>query len=317
MRIVLFVLALALLLTGCDMTTTGTGGGGGSEYIELLSQTLVSGTPVRAAITGSALLVLGDPNHFVSLDITDPYYPWVEDDTFCQGVALDAFGDYACVVDVDGLGVWGIDELWNLHELSHGYLSSGADVDVEGTYAYVANRDTGLQVFDISDPYTTPYEVGYYWTLQDAFRIEVEGSYGYMLHPYGMWMLDVTPASDITLMREMTLFNPTDIAIRGSYAYITHEGGLSVVNVGAPYDLAQVGSHTSYTSYNAIAITGNFALVCAGNDGLKLFDISSPAAPVLLDTYYTLGYAWDVVTDGYYVYVCSDTYIETLRLSAW
>ncbi|MEO0112951.1 MAG: hypothetical protein ABIK80_03215, partial [candidate division WOR-3 bacterium] len=48
-----------------------------------------------------------------------------------------------------------------------------------GSYAYVADEDSGLRIIDISDP-QNPQEVGYYDTPGEARGVYVSGSYVYI-----------------------------------------------------------------------------------------------------------------------------------------
>jgi len=49
----------------------------------------------------------------------------------------------------------------------------------KGSYAYVADGDSGLQVIDISNP-SSPNRVGYYDTPGSAYDVAVKGSYAYV-----------------------------------------------------------------------------------------------------------------------------------------
>ncbi|MCD4829936.1 MAG: hypothetical protein K8R90_10955 [Candidatus Cloacimonetes bacterium] len=315
-NLMILMIFTTLLLAGCNFDTTSSGGGN-SAFLVGVSSLSLNGAPTRITRTGATLFVLSEPYDLVAIDVQDPYFPWAESSTFSEGIALDTNYNITCVIDANGLGLWQIDNDWDMEETAFVSISSATDVDIVGNYAYVSNANLGLQVFDITDPWFPPFEVGDNWGQLDCFRLEVAGSCVYMLHPYGMKILSSTPVTGPIEMGAFTITAPLDVAVRGQYAYIAHEYGLTVVDISDPYHPNSAASYASFDSYNAIAIAGNYAFVCAGSDGIKLFDISDPLSPVLLDTYSTPGAAWDVVTDGVYAYVCCDGSVETLRLDVW
>ncbi|MBK8129377.1 MAG: hypothetical protein IPK53_10815 [bacterium] len=53
------------------------------------------------------------------------------------------------------------------------------DAAVTGNYAYIADRDTGLRVVNVSDP-AAPVEVGLYDMLGYAQNVGIAGSYAYV-----------------------------------------------------------------------------------------------------------------------------------------
>ncbi len=54
-------------------------------------------------------------------------------------------------------------------------------------------------------------------------------------------------------------------------------------------------------------VSGNYAYVANGNDGLVAIDISDPVHPSLVDSYNTPAYAYDVTVEGNYAYVADNS----------
>lgn len=133
--------------------------------------------------------------------------------------------------------------------------SSIYDIDLKGNYAYVAQSELGMFIFDISQP-TVPVLVGKIFTKDDKI---------------------------------------TGIAISGDYAYLLAENiGIIVVNISDPanpvlehkMDLPQVylGSFFIYE---------NYIFVAANNNGILVIDINNPISPTLVYQYkYEEEYLW-------------------------
>lgn len=116
------------------------------------------------------------------------------------------------------------------------------NVDVRGTFAYVAAATAGLHVVDVSDP-AMPQIVGTLNTPGTAVGVQVVGTMAYLADgPAGLHIIDIT--------------TPT-----------------------APRMLATVDTPGHA---NAVAVQGNRALVADGFEGLQVIDISDPSTPILL-----------------------------------
>ncbi|MTJ18715.1 DUF4347 domain-containing protein, partial [Dolichospermum sp. UHCC 0299] len=72
-------------------------------------------------------------------------------------------------------------------------------VQVVGNYAYVADRDSGLQIIDISNP-TTPTLKGNYNTSGAAEDVQVVGNYAYVAdYESGLQIIDISNPTTPTL----------------------------------------------------------------------------------------------------------------------
>ena len=77
---------------------------------------------------------------------------------------------------------------------------------------------------------------------------------------------------------------PVNTAVEGHYLYIAdYHGGLRVADISRPTTPIPVATESSATSARDVAIVGDYAYVTHWKS-LSVFDISDPAAPVLLDT---------------------------------
>ena len=93
----------------------------------------------------------------------------------------------------------------------------------------------------------------------------------------------------------------------GNYAYFTSSNGLYVVNISNPNNPQNQGvvSGTSNLNLENLDLHNDVLAVCAHDDGVLLYDISSPANPNLLSTIYSNN-AWANVIFNDFIYIGND-----------
>jgi hypothetical protein len=157
---------------------------------------------------------------FRVVDFADPDAPtlaahafgWVNNNSvpgeeYCFVQALDTEGDYLFLIDykpfedqdTKGLYVFDISDPESPQFVSRyaDLLSAGYDVDVVGDYAYVADREGGLEVIDVSDPFN-PITTGYVYLPDVGYSVDVEGGFAYVASYIlgGIQVVDVSNPSD-------------------------------------------------------------------------------------------------------------------------
>jgi len=117
-------------------------------------------------------------------------------------------------------------------------------------------------------------------------------------------MAAVDPANNITGLGQMggASFR---VAVSDGYAYIGSGFRLTVLDVSNPAMLSVLGKTSSSWADEVLGITvrGNYVYVAAGNEGLRVVDVSDPHNPLEVGFYNTPGYAWDVFVSGSFAYV--------------
>ena len=178
-------------------------------------------------------------------------------------------------------------------------------VYVSGSYAYVADEGSGLQVIDISDPQDPTIE-GSVDTSGTAEDIYVSGSYAYVADGgSGLQVIDISDPANPTIEGSVdTPGTAYGVYVSGSYAYVADGGsGLQVIDISDPANPTIEGSYdTTGTAYEVI-VTGSYAYVADGGSGLQVIDISDPTNPTIEGSVNTLDSARDVYISGSYAYV--------------
>jgi len=136
--------------------------------------------------------------------------------------------------------------------------ASSVVLSSDGSKAYVADGDSGLQIVDVSNPEVPKLLSSY----------EARGS-----------------------VKSVSLSND------GSKAYLANQGegdkaGLEIVDISSPapvllgsYNEPASSVYSSHIRNIALSRDGSKAYLADGINGLRILDISSPAAPTLLSTY--------------------------------
>ena len=199
-------------------------------------------------------------------------------------------------------------------------------IKIVGRYAYILKSSYGnLQVYDIANP-ALPLPVsdtylGYYST-----DFAIAGHYAYILNGYDqrLEIVDITSPVAPALLSTTPLAGGIQlyhIAVSGSTAYISNYDGASseykvaiynVSNTAAP---ALVGSFTlGANGYpGSLAISGSTLYVGADN-GISVYDITTPAAPALRGSVSSNGSQYLTVV-GSIVYVGGYNYVSAVDVS--
>eukprot|EP01059_Diplonema_ambulator_P020414 TRINITY_DN3419_c0_g1_i5.p1 TRINITY_DN3419_c0_g1~~TRINITY_DN3419_c0_g1_i5.p1 ORF type:complete len:143 (+),score=9.50 TRINITY_DN3419_c0_g1_i5:443-871(+) len=114
------------------------------------------------------------------------------------------------------------------------------DVHCAGTMAYVATRDTGLMIFDVSSP-AAPTLVGTFDTR--GAGVYAVGQVVYVVHvSLGLQVLDAQNPSRPILLGTYRFSNGGGIHVIGNTAYIAGwAAGLIILDVSSPSSITQLG----------------------------------------------------------------------------
>ena len=114
------------------------------------------------------------------------------------------------------------------------------DVAVSGRYAYLVERDAGLQVIDVAEP-ANPTRVGRYATTGTPSSVAVDGHTAYLAGQAGLEIVNVR--DPVQPQRVAFLAGAcSDLVLSNPYAYLASWGaGLRVVDIRRPASPVQVG----------------------------------------------------------------------------
>jgi len=195
---------------------------------------------------------------------------------FAFGVALSASGDRAYVADgPDGLSIVDLSNPRSPRTL--GSLDPGGvarDVVVSGTTAFVLNQQGTLQVMDVSDA-SSPRLLKQVLLASVGFGLAVEGSLAVVLTSLD----DPHTSAGYSALQVFDVSSPTNPVSR------------SVTSLG-PAGLA-----------DGVTLVDGRAYVAASEDGVQVWDLSSPSAPRLEDSGWIVGAGRSITTRGSLLFV--------------
>jgi len=194
---------------------------------------------------------------------------------------------------------------------------------VKDDYAYVASRNDGLKIVDISN-LDEINEVGRFSDEGYAEAVDVVGDHAYVADGWrGLDIIDVSDKTNPTKVGELDLIGDAmDIEIKGNYAYIAEWGeGLNIIDVSNsenPVSVAEIstGGFTNEGFAGSLDISGDYLYLTAWKQGLFIIDISNPENPVEIFQYYNSGSYNGVYVDDEYVYIAKDNYTYD-RVNGW
>lgn len=205
-------------------------------------------TPGRAnslaAVRGRHAYIADGSGGLQIVDVSDPANPSLAGTLPTGGEARSvAVWSNVFVADVDGLRIVRVSTAGEPTLIgSHDTPGQAVDVIVSEDYAYVADGDCGVQIYDKSDSYNS-FRVGGYDTPGLARTIKVVGNLVYVSYGYS-WVdvLNVTSPSDVHFIgRYITQGGSNSLVLRSGKGYSAEGGyGLTVFDLN---QMVQVRPH--------------------------------------------------------------------------
>ncbi len=171
------------------------------------------------------------------------------------------------------------------------------DVDVQGNYAYLAYkgyRTGGLAVMDVSSP-QAPQTVALLEMEAESRAVAVSGNVVF-LGTTDFTIVDVSnPAAPVEKTTLQVSGRVSGITVEGNYAYVASyhyaptkydneiPGSFAVIDISdpeAPAKKAELIDSNTWSAYD-VDVRGQYAYLAAGTEGMILYDVSLPSAPVL------------------------------------
>jgi PKD repeat protein len=206
----------------------------------------------------------------------------------------------------NAIGIVDTSEPWQPQLIGSLIFSEGAprSLRVVNNYGYVAAGQSGLMVFDVSDP-ANIFRKGQFFTAVQANGISLQGNIAYVFDSgTGFHLVDVgDPEAPVWLGTYQSLRTPGAVAAAGRYVYVgVNAPGTSLTNLPPAMEVVDVSNPTNShavaridlpnlplvgdhaTVVTAIAVNDGRAVVTTFNEGLAdltVLDVSIPTAPKL------------------------------------
>jgi hypothetical protein len=194
-----------------------------------------------------------------------------------------------------------------------GHIANGGTANgvvVSGGYAYLANGQDGLRIYDVSNP-AVPTNIGHTNLTGDNFTaIVVRSSYAYLTGNPGLAIFDISDATKPTLISKSYLEIPgLGLCIAGDYAYVAGGyTGIHACDVSSPGNPVPMGDLVVNLSAYAVSVNGTHAYVAAKDGGIRVVDISDPGKLSEVASIRTAsGYYLNIVVEDHYAYAANNS----------
>jgi hypothetical protein len=177
------------------------------------------------------------------------------------------------------------------------------DVFISGNQAYVTCCNPGLLIINISDPENMTLAGSSNIPLKGS-GVHVNGTLAYVGGSHDLVILDVSDASNISLLASASVAYPMYLFVHGNNAYIPsgHEG-ISIFDISEPSSPIRIRLMNNSDFARSIYVSGTYAYVADGCAGLLKIDVSDPANPAIIKTYDTPGRTNSVFVKDSYAYL--------------
>jgi hypothetical protein len=209
----------------------------------------------------------------------------------------------------------------NLPDTLNPTTDNGAHrVQVVGNLAYIANWITGgLQIWNVSDP-LNPFFVKSYNVNTKSRGLQVVGNLVYLAdQEFGLKVIDVTDPLNLVLVGN---YDTPGLAYRvkvvGELAYVSDGlSGVQILDISSlagtqttpvlpPFVGNAVATGVLPSDSRASDLVGNLLYVADSASGLKIYNVSNPATPILLSSTDTES-AGGILVTGKYAFISDGT----------
>ncbi|MFB3909770.1 MAG: FlgD immunoglobulin-like domain containing protein [Candidatus Eisenbacteria bacterium] len=302
-------------------------GGSGLQIVDVSDPTspwLVGGVATSyaydVAVRGHYAFTVGHQGGLSVVDFSDPAHPQLVHNLALwpyTAKKLALCDDYAYVV-ANGWGLLIVDISNPQAPFLAGSLETGDawSVAVKGRYAYVGSART-VRVVDVSDP-AHAQVVGELASIPFyANDVEIDGTKLYVAYgASGFRVVDVSDPTDPTLEGSLTSMHGLAVALSGERAYILQPDRFDAIDITHTSSIDVLGRIVSHGWNEGMAVSGRFAYLANGEDGLEIVDLSDPRFPATVAIANTPGVAWSVAYSANYAYVADgETGLQVIDVS--
>ena len=202
------------------------------------------------------------------------------------------------------------------------FVQSPWQIIIKEDLAFVACRQNGLTILDISDP-TNPLILSRYDTIEYCCKVDVSGNILFATNRYaGLEMIDISDPSDPQFINKIVLDGECQgVIVQREYAYITQwlQSRIIVLDVSDPRSPVEMAIAPLDGYGQGLDVRGDLLCAATGEKardsqqpgdgcGMDVYDISNPLQPVHLATIKTPPFVggpdiWSVIISGRYAFL--------------
>ncbi|MBT7617435.1 MAG: T9SS type A sorting domain-containing protein [Calditrichaeota bacterium] len=179
------------------------------------------------------------------------------------------------------------------------------NIYINGTLLFVADGESGLRIFDISDQENI-VELGSVDTDGEALSVYVIGDFAYVCDgPGGLVIINISDPENPSMAAS---YDSPGIAyyvyVIGDHAYIADgESGLLIINISDLENLQLIGTYNTPGVAIYVTVIEDYVYLADMNGGFFVINISDPQNPALAGTIDTEGTVYNFHIIGNYVFM--------------
>ncbi|MDA3809820.1 MAG: hypothetical protein PF518_05745 [Spirochaetaceae bacterium] len=259
------------------------------------------------------------------LDITDKSNPFQVPGGIFQHwddriTDIAIFGNFACMTYLyNGIAIVDVSDPANpIFAGDNSNTNSPLALDAQEGYAYVADDEEGIKIFNVAVPWF-PEVVGSYTPLGTiGGELAISDEIACIAQRDLLTILNISSPSNPIVITQINA--PTkdfmDVTISGNYIYTMERNDFGsdqfiIRDIIDPTNPKILGSFSSTSGERALIAKGDFVFIADGQDGMLILNVADPITPKLHGVV-DLNNAMDVDISGNYAYVAD--YSEGLKI---
>jgi hypothetical protein len=237
-------------------------------------------------------------------------------------VAYQIVNDLMYIADHAGLFIYNISDLENPIQVSHcSDLGASHGIAVITSYAFIADLDYGLEVYNVTNP-LYPSEIATYNYGEGANELAICNTTCFLLTNTKFISLNITDPLNVSKLYEYSidgLFG-LDLFITDSYAFITiWPSNLLILDISDPLNMQFFCEYDLDSFIRAFDIDQEYLYAACRTNGFKIYSIRNLSTPELIGEYTDVGDeygAYGVCKYNNYALICDyDEGIKAIEIS--
>ena len=176
------------------------------------------------------------------------------------------------------------------------------DMHINGNRMYTSEWDSGINVFDISNPLNP--------VLLKTIETSANSTYcsnGYLYVAHGvLFIYDIEPLETVSLVKTVDIpGSASDIKVIGGYAYIAAgNASLVIVDIDPP-ESAFIAKLMNIDNSYVIDVSGDYAYITDSGGEFRIIDINPPESAYIVKSVFLNRYGSDIAVANGYAYIAN------------
>jgi len=194
-------------------------------------------------------------------------------------------------------------------------------ISVSDDYAYVYSEQAGLNIYNISNPYTSSLEGTFCLSenWQTSNLISIRNGSAYIISADSLFIVDITnPEYPELLFTHSVTDGFHAVTINDDLLYMVYNDYIHIYDISNPEYLQDISSYSENADFKGVLLVAdNKMSVSSGLNGIKILDVSDPFNLQPISTFQTQSWVSDIDIYGDRLYISEADYgVEVVDISS-